>query len=293
MSPMRVLLATDGSEEAIAARDWLLTFPLPTSGTVRVLAVATLPPTPPPELVSLTEYRRDIAERARLVARETRGVLVTRWAAVEEHVTEGDAREEIVRMAEEWPADLVVVGARGLTPLKRMMLGSVSTSLVRYAPCPVLVVKGRRRGLRTAVVAVDGSAPSLHALSFFASMPLDPHVEVRLMAVVEPPVLVTTPEIAGAASPLDRALSEGQAEAEQMLGRLEADIKQDILAVHRRVAVGRAGEEIARAANAPGVDLVVVGARGRGTFTRLLLGSVSEYVVHHAECPVLVVRGGG
>jgi nucleotide-binding universal stress UspA family protein len=287
---MRVLLATDGSEEAIAARDWLLTFPLPTSGTVRVLAVATLPPTPPPELVTVTEYRRDIAERARLITRETRDVLGARWAAVEEHVTEGDAREEIVRMAEEWPADLVVVGARGLTPLKRMMLGSVSTSLVRYAPCPVLVVKGRRRGLRTAVVAVDGSAPSLHALSFFASLPLDPHVEVRLMAVVEQPVLVTTPEIAGAASPLDRALSEGQAEAERMLGQIEADVGQ---AVHRRVTVGRAGEEIARAANAPGVDLVVVGARGRGTFTRLLLGSVSEYVVHHAECPVLVVRGGG
>lgn len=101
----------------------------------------------------------------------------------------------------------------------------------------------------------------------FASLPLDPNVEVRLMAVVEPPVLVTTPEIAGAASPLDRALSEGQAEAERMLGQIEADVGQ---AVHRRVTVGRAGEEIARAANAPGVDLVVVGARGRGTFMRLL-----------------------
>lgn len=70
MSPMRVLLATDGSEEAIAARDWLLTFPLPTSGTVRVLAVATLPPTPPPELVTLTEYRRArTADRPRAAGR--------------------------------------------------------------------------------------------------------------------------------------------------------------------------------------------------------------------------------
>jgi nucleotide-binding universal stress UspA family protein len=289
---MHVLLATDGSNEAIAARDWLLTFPLPKSATIRVLAVATLPPTPPPQLVPLAEYRQGVIDRARLIAGETRDALVDRWANLEACVTEGDAREEIVRMAEEWPADLIAVGARGLRRLKRVLLGSVSSSLVRYAPCPVLVVKGRRQGLTTAVVAVDGSPASRHALSFFASLPLDRQVGVQLLTVVEPPILATDPELPGPLSPLNHAMREGQAEAEGMLRQLEADLKRTDLAVDRRVVVGRPGEEIAYAASSPGVDLVVIGARGQGAFTRLLLGSVSEYVVHHAECQVLVVRRG-
>lgn len=273
MSNMRILLATDGSEEAIAARDWLLAFPLPESATIRVLAVASLPPTPPADFTTVGELRRDLTERARLIADATRNVLLNRWADVEERVAEGDAREEIVRMAEDWRPHLLVVGARGLTPLKRAVLGSVSTSLLRHAPCPVLVVKGRRERLRTAIVAVDGSPPSHRAVSFVASLPVDVRFEVDLVTVVEPPVF------------------EREAEAERTLRRLETDLKPDVRSVRRRVVVGRAGEEIVRAASAPGVDLVVVGARGRGAFTRLLLGSVSEYVVHHAECPVLVVRG--
>jgi nucleotide-binding universal stress UspA family protein len=291
MSPTRILLATDGSDEAIAARDWLLTFPLPDSATIRVLAVATLPPTPPPDFETIAELRRGVGARAQRVAEATRNVLGRRWAHVETRVAEGDAREEIVRMADEWRSGLLVVGARGLTPLKRAVLGSVSTALLRYAPCPVLVVKGRREGLRTAVVAVDGSPPSHRAVSFVRSLPNNVHFEVELLTVVEPPVFSAEPELPGAAPPLERATAERQAEAERMLRQFTTDLKPNVRTVRRGVVVGRAGEEIVRAASAPGVDLVVVGARGRGAFARLVLGSVSEYVVHHTDCPVLVVRG--
>ena len=288
--PMRVLLATDGSEEALAATEWLLTFPLPKSAAVRVLTVAALPVMLPPD-ASAGELRRRLLERARLIASEAREVLVNRWPTVEAQAREGDPREEIVREAEDLAADLVVVGARGLAPLKRALLGSVSTSVVHHGPGPALVVKGRRRGLRMVLLAVDGSADSLRAASFLAALPLDRGLRLRLLAVVEPPAFATGPEI-GALPPVDEVLRDWQAEAERSLKRVEADFKEKVAAVESRVVVGRPGEQIVTAANDPEVDLVVVGARGLGAFKRLLLGSVSEYVLHHAACPVLVVRGG-
>lgn len=285
---MRILLATDGSEEARAATTWLLTFPLPRSATVRVLTVAT--PQSPPTAVSVEEYGRTLWEQARLIVSEARDVLVARWADVQERVTDGDPREAIVRATEEWPADLVVVGARGLSPLKRMLLGSVSTSVARYAPCPVLIVRGAHRQLRTAIVAVDGSADARRAASFFASLPLGPRTVVRLMAAVAPPVDAGLREMPDAAARLERVLAARQATAERMLGELETEFRARVLAVERRVVVGHAGEAITSAAGEPDVDLVVVGARGLGSFMRLLVGSTSEYLLNHAECPILIVR---
>jgi nucleotide-binding universal stress UspA family protein len=290
MNPMRVLLATDGSAGAAAAAAWLPAFPLPKSATIRVLSVAALPPTPPVD-ESLAELRRRLREQARLIASGARDLLLKHWTLIEEQASEGDPREEIVRAAEEWPADLVVLGARGLTPLKRVLLGSVSTSVVRYAHCPVLVVKGQRHGLRAAVLAVDGSADSLRAAQVFAALPLDPEVRLRLLAVVEPPTFAAAPEVPSGIPPIEQALLDRQAEAEGILRRVEADFLGKVAAVERSVVVGPAGEHIVNAANDPGTDLAVVGARGLGAFKRLLLGSVSEHVLHHAECPVLIVRG--
>jgi nucleotide-binding universal stress UspA family protein len=287
---MRVLLATDGSEEATAAAEWLLTFPLPTSAAVRVLTVAALPVMRSPDQ-SVGELRRRALEGAGLIASQAREVLVKRWPTVQARASEGDPREEIVREAEDLAADLVVVGARGLAPLKRALLGSVSTSVVHHVPCPVLVVKGRRHGLRTALLAVDGSPDSLRAAGFLAALPLDRGLRLRLLAVVEPPTWVSGPEI-GALPPIEAVLRDWQAEAERSLKRVEADFRDEVASVEGRVVVGRPGEQIVAAASDPVVDLVVVGARGLGAFKRLLLGSVSEHVLHHAACPVLIVRGG-
>lgn len=284
---MRVLLATDGSEEAVAAAEWLPTFPLPTSALVRVLAVAQLPPARD----GMRELRHRLLDQARQIVREARAVLIRRWPSVEEKVSAGDPRVEIVQAAEDLAADLVVLGGRGLTPLRRVLLGSVSTTVVRHAPCPALVVKGRPRSLRTALLAVDGSADSLQAVRFFATLPLDRGLRLRLLSVVEVPIMATGPETSGGLPPLDQLLRDWQAQAEETLRGIEADFKEKVAAIESGVVVGRAGEQIVSAAS--DADLVVIGARGLGAFGRLLLGSVSEYVLHHAACPVLVVRGGG
>jgi nucleotide-binding universal stress UspA family protein len=288
---MRVLLATDGSEEALAATEWLLTFPVPRSSTVRVLAVASLAHVLPTEPESAGKYRQDLFARAGRIVREARDTLIRRWVAVEERVTEGEPREEIVRMADDWPADLVVLGARGLRPVQRALLGSVSTAVVRHVHCTVLVMRGRRRGLGRIVLGVDGSLDSLRAAAFVGSLPLDAGLRLTMVGAVVPPPGLPAPELASAPLFLDEALARWQAEVERAIDNAGASFTADMVKIERRVPIGQAGEEIVSAAKAVGADLIVVGARGHGAFKRLLLGSVSEYVLHHAGCPVLIVRG--
>jgi nucleotide-binding universal stress UspA family protein len=220
-------------------------------------------------------------------------VLTRRWPAVETEVQEGEPRERILAIAEEWKPDLIVLGARGLGTFKSALLGSVSSAVVHHATCPVLVVKGHPQGLRRIVVAIDGSADSLAAARFCASLPLDRGVGIRLLAVSEMPALpIAPPEMlaAPAWTPSPAELDEQRGALDALLSRVEADFRPRVDHVERSVTSGRPGAEIVAAAGEPDVDLVVVGARGLGGLGRLLLGSVSDRVLHHAACPVLVVK---
>lgn len=287
---MRVLLATDGSQEAQAATQWLLRFPLPARSVIRVLTVASLDHGRPAAFESAETSRRQLRARAAATALGAQTVLATREMDVETRVADGDAREEIVRMAEEWASDLVVLGGRGLTPLKRALLGSVSTTVVRHVHCPVLVVRGRSDGVRTLVIGVDGSADSSGAAAFVSALPLDPRTRVTLVGVVPPPPVAAAPELGAGPVFLDDILARWRAETDHALECVESDFNAKVASIERRIVVGHAGDEILNTAHAVGADLVVVGARGLGTMGRLLLGSVSDYVLLHGECPVLVVR---
>ena len=289
---MRVLLATDGSNDANTATEWLKGLPLPANTTVLILTVAALP-SPPTDDVMMKDLRDTILQDAHRVSGETRRLLESRWPEAEARVTEGDPREEIIKAAEEWGADLVVVGARGLGAIKGFLLGSVSHAVARHAPCPVLVVKGRPQPLRSAVLAVDGSDDSLHAVRFFAALEPGGEVKVHLEHVIEP---VRFPSSAPGfiRARLKAALAELRQErtarAKAMLELCAAELGGTARPVELLLAEGLAGEKIVQAADENGVDLVVVGAHGLGRMKRLLLGSVSEKVLSSARCPVLITK---
>lgn len=143
-SALRVLVATDGSADARAAVAWVAALPLAAGVRARALSVATLP-RGPLDVPPVREYHDSLRAEAHRAAEAARATLAARWPDAEAHVAEGDAREAIVRAAAEWPADLVVVGARGLGAFARLVLGSVSEHVVRHAPCAVLIVRDGRR----------------------------------------------------------------------------------------------------------------------------------------------------
>ncbi len=91
---------------------------------------------------TLAKFPDDVeAERQQSAAEEAKTLLAESGIDARDAAPVGDAAAEIVRVAEESGADLVVLGARGLNPLKRLVLGSVSTKVLHGAPCDVLVVK--------------------------------------------------------------------------------------------------------------------------------------------------------
>ena len=189
---------------------------------------------------------------------------------------------------------MIVVGARGLGTVKSVLLGSVSTAVVRHASCPVLVVKGRPQRLRKAVVAVDGSPDSLAAARFFGSLPLGRELDLQLIAVVSPPTQLATPEVPTTTmwAIFEDLIRERKTELTRVLTKVDDDnFREHVGTIPHSIVVGHPGEEIWRAASEPNVDLVVVGARGLGAMKRLLLGSVSEFVLHHVPCSILVVKG--
>jgi nucleotide-binding universal stress UspA family protein len=289
---MRVMLATDGSTHAIAATEWLKNSPLPASAELMVTAVAERP-TVILE-IGAAESGRAATDEAWRAAEDARERLHGRWPAAAARVVNGDPREEIPALAEQWSADLVVIGARGLGAVKRLVLGSVSTAVVHAVHCAVLVVKDRHASpIDTILVAVDGSPDSLAAARFVGE--LDAVPRVRLLAVVEAPYVprsapsVVAPALRAAASEL---VAERRAEQERVLGQVAIDLGGKAGSITTAVVVGRPGEEIVKAANEPKVGLAVVGARGFGAIKRALLGSISEHVLHEADCPVLVVKHG-
>lgn len=145
---MKILLAIDGSPPSAAAIEEIAHRPWPTPSTVRILSVIQPYPPPATEVVlagaALEEIRGQLATQAdRLTRQAGERLTAPGRLSVETAVGEGDPRTVIVDAADEWQADLIVVGSHGRTGLKRLMLGSVAQSVVAHAHCSVEVVRRR------------------------------------------------------------------------------------------------------------------------------------------------------
>ena len=286
---MRILLATDGSSDARTAAAFLEQLPLPEPLWVRIVSVTERRPIDLPRLQPY--YVALAAERQRVV--DEAGAPLSGRATIETAVLQGIARDEIVHEAEEWGADLVVVGARGLGAVDAFLLGSVSLAVARQVECAVLVVKGHGHRLQRLVVGLDGSDESLNAARFVAALPLDARHSARLVGVVEPvhfpatAPFVAHEQIQAIIHEIKRERRDALAKAMDQVAPL---FEAQGVPVSRTLANGHPAEVLTAAAAEPGTGLVVVGARGLGGVKRWLLGSVSENVLRSARCPVLIVK---
>lgn len=216
--------------------------------------------------------------------------------AVPVHVRVPSGRPAQVLVEASAGADLLVVGRRRRSPVRRTLLGSVALRCISHAACPVVVVPPARPagpGSPTVVVGVDGSSCAGEALGLAAEE------AARLGATVEAVAAYATVDY-----PLDLYRSELptpeqlRAEAERV-ARQQADAVLDRLARAGRAAAGVPPVEVVPVEGEPADVLVersrdsallVVGSHGHGRVREVVLGSVALHCALYTDCPVMIVR---
>ena len=137
---------------------------------------------------------------------------------------------------------------------------------------------------KTVLVGVDGSTGSRAALTWGASEAADHGAELVVVHVWEPPLLPAVGSV-----PHGPAPDSAEAAEEFLVGLIKEELGEDPpVRVHPRVKRGHPAEVLIE--DSVGADLLVVGTRGRGGFSGLVLGSVSQHVAAYARCPVAVIR---
>jgi len=290
---MRVLLAVDASPDSRNAAQIIKHLAEPPE--LHVLNVVDLEAlkhgyvTPGISADYYERYRSEVSEVAERVLYEIRDELRPYCQQIRLIADTGDAAESIVQTAEETKAALVILGQRGMTATYAFLLGGVSQKVATYAPCSVLVVKGSALTLNRVLLAVDGSEHADKAAQFLVRTPFKPPLRLTIVTVWPAQGSQMT---ASATGPLDPSA------ADQTVQTSGEDFRRGVVErfgtgpyeVETEWLQGDPPFAILDAAARHGAQVIVVGARGMKAIKRFLLGSVSQKVLVHAGCSVLIVR---
>jgi nucleotide-binding universal stress UspA family protein len=294
---MRILLALDGSAHSDLACELVAGMSLPVGSTIRVVSVLApldvmaagtwLPGErdgDPFEAAGLRDLDDLVAAAGHRLERP--GVIV------EASVLRGHPAALIADEAGAFGADLLVVGTRGHGPLKTLMLGSVSASLVDHAPCPVLIA--RRPAVDRILLAHDGSAFAASAASVLCDWPLFGSAEIDVVSVI-PAQISWAPSIvpsaaAASAEASGHTAQESLRRHQEVAATAVRELQRAGRVARPIVLEGHPAVAISEYAQRAGTDLVVVGTHGRTGLMRFMLGSTARTLVTHVPCSILVVR---
>jgi len=283
---MKTLLAVDGSDNSYEAVHALKYFSRAEQLTLLHALNVPKPAYPMllPELAaeqykSFEQIMREDGER---LLDRIHSLLPMHAGPSTKHLRIGSPAQVIVSMAEEQKADLIVMGARGLGPIKEWLLGSVSHRVLTLASCATLIVNGPVKAMKQILLPLEGLSDAEAAIRFLQLKPFHEAVDVTLLTILtstEPP----RPGDAAAAAAATEKLEEKAAYIEGVAERLRAIGYE----AHGVAVVGTPSSMILQEATTPQSDLILMGTRGRQGMTRFLLGSVSHEVLHKMPCPVL------
>jgi nucleotide-binding universal stress UspA family protein len=308
---MKIVIGYDGSTFADAAIDDLQRAGLPDNTEALVLTVADVWPGMPPmyrdALVpapadlsfqvteaaqQMIKAAQDEAAQLAQQARQRVASLFPTWRVDAEAVADSPA-SALTERAEQWKADLIVIGSHGRGALARLFFGSISQKVLRYAHCSVRIgrrIDNRHPGPLRIMLGLDTSPGAAAALDAIASRFWPAETLVHIVTALDIRLATAIPVVeSGSGEPAYVATDErgwlgnAQHEAAEILRRAG-------LAVTTLLRDGDPKHVLLDEAEQWHADCVFLGAKGMSRIERFLLGSVSASVAARAHCSVEVIR---
>ncbi len=305
---MKILLTTDGSDNARAAGDFLARFEFPAETEVRLLNVIRdtfLKYEEWEDWHEQSDEHRTELQEAEQMLREERESLLSQEAerlssagwTYSTEVRIGQPAEEILNAAASQGSNLIAISSVGTSGYREFHLGRVANAVLEYAPFSVLLVKppreaeaataGTDRAPLRILVAFDGSPASRKAVDFCQSLPLDAQTEVHVLAILR--------LMRGFRHDIQQRLSDvwhqKKTAAKTALESVARDEKWTIPNVTSELLESLSvTETILDIAKQRQSDLIVLGNKGKGSIESFLLGSGTRRITRHAPCSVLAVR---
>lgn len=283
----RILLATDFSPRAAAAEDYAGRFARAYDAELLLLHVSEPYPTLSTDAVAESSLLEPVRQRVLGTLEESATRYGTAGIRASAAHRVGLPSEEILRVAADEDADLIMMGTRGRTQLTDVLLGSTAERVVKGALCPVITVPtGIDTGVTRLLVPFDFFPASLDALETAVQLARDFHAQIDLLHVMDWAWLRQQFSMTELADDV-----HVRTQITTRLGDYADRIRAEGIEVEILIR-GGAGpvDHIVETASERHVHLIVMGTHGKRGWQRALLGSVAEGVVRRAACPVLTLR---
>ncbi|CAH3126862.1 unnamed protein product [Pocillopora meandrina] len=285
MSGRLVAIAVDASKHSEKAFDWFMTNVYHDGDRLLVVHSHELQPPALPHMMATDEWRREVVKHENIIKelekkyeKKCKDLKLSAKIVVEA----GPPGENICKVVKKEGATFIVIGCRGVGTVRRTILGM---NIIRRS-----TINGNNMAsseARVVCIAVDGSEHSEKAFNWYKD---------QIYRNGDRLVVVHSHELHPPALPHAIATEEWKKEVlkhEQYIKDLEENFKTkcEAMKVSAKIIIqsGHPGDHVCKTAQKEGAAFIVVGSRGMGTIRRTILGSVSDYIIHHAHVPVILV----
>lgn len=286
---MKLLLAVDGSDhsyEAVRSLKYLTR-----AEELHLVHVLDVPS--PAYPMMMPEVAQELYETVERNMRDDGTRLLDRIVSmlpldvgpVTKHLVVGSPAEQIVGLAEQLKVGLMLLGTRGLGPIKERLIGSVSHRVLTFAPGAKLILAGSLKRLQHVLLPLQGTYDADHALAFLQHKPFREPPTITLFTVL-PHTRPPWPVDAVSAEHME---THALRKAKDFLDETAAKLRPSGYQTRVVTTLGTPVDGILQEAKAANPDLILMGSRGRRGLMRMVLGSVSHALLHQATYPLLIV----